>query len=233
MFRTTCVILAIALFGCSDGDSDTDVGGGPKDSGPDITSTPEGGAPMCGPNIYPCPPYGVQSGDVAANLEFVGYSDPKEHCTDHKDKVMDIDNARKISFREFHQPEAGCDSKKRDLLWVMVSAGWCGPCRTEVQQTQTEYAKGSVDSRVGIVNVVFETDKLGVPITDAFLKKWITSFNLTLPAVMDPSFKMGAYFDKKATPFNMLVETKTMKILYRQTGGDLSNIGKKISEYFN
>jgi hypothetical protein len=226
------ILAAIAMVGCSDdGNAEKDIGG-PKDSGPDITSTKEGGAPMCGVKIYPCPPYGVQSGDVASNMEFVGYSDPKEHCTAHQDKKMDIDTARKITFKEFHLPEAGCDSHKRDLLWVMVSAGWCGPCRTEVAQTQAEYEKGSVDSRVGIINLVFETDKPGVPVTDAFIKKWINSFKLTMPTVMDPSFKMGAYFDKKATPFNMLVETKSMKIIHRQTGGDLSNIGKKISEYF-
>jgi hypothetical protein len=191
------------------------------------------GAAACGSGIYPCGPYGVQVGDVAANLAFMGFSDDDNQCTDHKDKVMDLSKARQIAFADWHVGDASCAAKKKDLLWVMVSAGWCVPCQAEVQSTQKEFGAGAVDARLGILNIVFETKSHGEPADTNFVKTWINTFKLTFPVVADPSFKMGAYFNKKATPFNMLVETKTGKVYYRQVGGAISVVGQKITEFFS
>lgn len=222
------VSLALVLGGgCSSDDDEK-----PKDSGPDISFIPDTAPSPCGTGIYPCGPYGVNIDDVTKNLEFVGYSDPKEHCKEHKDKVMDTTTSRRISFKEFHLGDSSCTQYKREILWVMVSAGWCTPCQKEVSKTQNEYALNQVDQRVAILNILTETDNLSEPATDAFIKKWIQSFNLTFPVGMDPSFKLGAYFDVKAVPFNMLIETKTMKIIYRETGENLPGVGAKIQSYF-
>lgn len=191
------------------------------------------GGTACGPGVYPCGPYGVQIGDVAANLAFMGFSDDDNQCTEHKDKVMDLSKAHQVAFADWHVGDASCASKKKDLLWVMVSAGWCGPCKTEVQTTQKEYGAGAVDSRLAILNIVIETGNHGEPADTNYLKTWINGFKLTFPVVADPSFKMGAYFNKKATPFNMLVETKTGKVYYRQVGGAISVVGQKVTEFFN
>jgi hypothetical protein len=211
--------------------------GQPLDGGADVgpdTMAPDTGPPNCGPGIYPCPPYGTDIGDIADNLEFVGFMDPKNFCKAHEDKEMDLSTKQKIAFASWHvgDPDPTCDPHKRKLLWVMVSAGWCGPCKLEVQSTQVEYAAGKVDPRVGVVNVLFETGTLGEPITEDYLKTWINAYKLTMPVVMDPSFKMGTYFSAKATPFNMLVDTSNMKIYYHQTGGSLSIIGDKIQDFF-
>jgi len=72
-----------------------------------------------------------------------------------------------------------------------------------------------------------------VPATEAFIKTWINTYKLSLPVVMDPSFKMGAFFDRQAVPFNMLIDLKTMKVLHRKTGADLQGIGKKAVGYAN
>lgn len=212
--------------------------GKPLDGGVDQgadTMPPDTGPPNCGPGIYPCPPYGTDKGDIAEDMVFLGFMDPKNFCTAHEDKVMDLTTKRKIAFSQFHlgDPDPTCAPQKRKLLWVMVSAGWCDPCKLEVQATQNEYAAGKVDSRVGIVNVVFETGQLGEPITEAYLKLWINSFKLTMPVVMDPSFTMGKFFSAQATPFNMLVDTSNMKIYHHQTGGSLTTIGEKITDFFS
>jgi hypothetical protein len=229
--RATCV-LALLLGGCGTKDSNKDTGPLPPDSmQPDILSPFDQGA-TCGTTIYPCAPYGTNMGEVAANLEFLGFKDPNELCAAHKDKTLDMGNRVKIAFKDWFLGDSTCPTAKKDLLWVMVSAGWCGPCQQEVQETETQYKAGAVSSRLAVMNVVFETDKSNTPITEAFLKTWINAFNVTFPVVMDPTFKMGIYFNKAATPFNMLVETKTMKIYYRQTGGDLKTIGQQAAAYF-
>ncbi|MCK5798330.1 MAG: hypothetical protein KAI47_14155, partial [Deltaproteobacteria bacterium] len=124
---------------------------------------------------------------------------------------------------------SSCPAKKRKILWVMVSAGWCGPCQQEVAETQANYGKGDIDSRVHLMNIVYEDDK-SKPITESFAKLWAENkqFKLSFPVGMDPTFRMGTYFDRNAVPFNMLVDLSTMKIIYRQTGGDLSAVGSAL-----
>ena len=47
------------------------------------------------------------------------------------------------------------------------------------------------------------------------LHNWgsVSNHAVRFPLVIDPSFKMGAYFDSDATPLNMLVDVRTMTIL--------------------
>jgi hypothetical protein len=227
-------ITTLLLAGCGNKDGAKDSGPPPPDSiQPDILSPFDQGPSACGPTVYPCAPYGTNMGDVAANLEFLGFKDPNELCAAHKDKKLDMSSRVKVSFKDYFLGDGSCAAARKDLLWVMVSAGWCGPCQQEVQETESQYKAGSVSPRMAIMNIVFETDKPGTPIDEAFLKTWINAFGVTFPVVMDPTFRMGAYFNKAATPFNMLVETKTMKIYYRQTGGDLKTIGQQAAAYFS
>jgi hypothetical protein len=103
-----------------------------------------------------------------------------------------------------------------------------------VLETQQQFEAGYVQKELGILNIVFETGTGGEPITEAYIKdQWITGLGLSFPVAMDPSFKMGAYFDASGTPFNMLVETSNGKIFHRQVGGAIELVGDKIKEFFN
>lgn len=218
----------VMLVGCSDDGEGKDMG--IDTIAADFTSSSGDGPTQA---KYPAGPYGTKAGETAANLEFLGYMDPKTFCKKPADKKMDTSKLRPISFQSYHLGDSstGCAGYKPKLMWVMVSAGWCGPCITEVSSTQQQYAKNAITDGLELLNIVFE-DKASAPADGAFLKTWIAQGSLTFPVAMDPSFKMGAYFSKAAVPFNMLVDTKTMKIYYRQVGGSLTNIGKKISEFF-
>jgi len=233
MMRGTIIAaLLILLAGCSDKTTEERQDARTDRSLVDLLSLPDEGVPVCGPKTYPCGPYGTRTNDVAANLEFLGFSDPDEMCKAHDKKAQDTSKLRRIAFKDWYQadPTGACNRK---LLWVIVSAGWCGPCQEEVRDAATQYKGGQVDSRLGILNVVFETDNPGTPADGPFLNKWTTKLGLTFPVVMDPSFKMGAYFTREATPFNMLIDTSTMKIFYQLAGGDASFIGPQILAFFN
>ena len=232
MKRLTLAFAMAALLaaGCSD-DGNTQVK-------PDMTAsdfTTSGGGDTgagCGTGIYPCGPYGTGMGDVVQNLEFSGFFDAKHLCKKHKDEAMDTTTVRKLSFKDYFLGDSTCPTNRAKVLWVMVSAGWCGPCKYEVSTTQGWYSTGSVDDRIAVLNILFEDEK-SLPTTATFLKKWIADYKLTLPVLMDPSFKLGAFFDRKAVPFNMLIDTKTMKVVHRKTGADLNGIGKKAVELAN
>jgi thiol-disulfide isomerase/thioredoxin len=187
----------------------------------------------CGAGVYPCGPYGTTKNDTARNLEFIGYSDPDNFCKTHKDKTLDTSKLVKLSFASWHLENEKCTAKKRKLLWVMVSAGWCSPCKKEVDAVQAEVNAGSFDERVGIVNVVFEDAQHQAFDLPGFIKNtWIAQRKPSFPVVADPDFKMGAYFDRAATPFNMLVDTSNMKIIHRQVGGDIGAIQAQIDAFF-
>lgn len=221
---TLALIFTALIFGCSDDDSN-----GTKQDKAVVEK--DGGIPTCGKDIYPCSPYDTKVGSVAKNLEFKGFMDPKNFCTAHKDKKTSTDKLVPISFKSYHLGDSTCAANKPTLLWVMVSAGWCSPCKTEVQEVQKEYGAGTMDPKVGVMNVVYETTSAGTAVTEKFIKTWADNFKLTLPVVMDPDFKMGAYFSRANAPYNMLIDTSSMKIYYQQQGGKLADIKKKVDEF--
>ena len=47
------------------------------------------------------------------------------------------------------------------------------------------------------------------------LKNWgvASAHAVKFPLVLDPGFKVGAYFDSDATPLNMLIDVRTMTIV--------------------
>ena len=227
----TLSLLVISLFllglaACSDdAEPITDGGVSNLDTSTD-TST------ACGPTVYPCGPYGTSANDKVKNLELEGYMDPKELCQPHKDKVQDTSKVAKLSFKDYFTGDSTCKDQKKGLLWVMVSAGWCQPCKAEVQAVQAKYKAGSYNKALGIINVVIETTKNNEPADAKFIKQWADGYKLTFPVLMDPIFKTGAYFSKTAAPFNMLINTKEMTILYRSTGADLPKLEQKVTDFF-
>ena len=187
-------------------------------------------AASCGAGIYPCGPYGTQQGEVIANEKFTGWSDPDTFCKDSKDKVLDIDTVRNFSFKSWFDKPDKCPEKKKKLLWVMVSAGWCGPCIAEINEVMAQYRTGAFDSRVEVIDILFEDDN-GDPATPAFAKVWANQLKLTYPLLLDPTFKMGKYFSREAVPFNMLVDLETMKVFYAQTGNNLPAMGQQVQAF--
>lgn len=239
MKRGLLPVLAVTLLvaGCSKNESGSDLGACsaacPQCCGPDLSGPAPDSGP-CGPASYPCGPYGARTGEIAEDLDFLGYQDPDEQCKEHSAKQLDTSKLASISFKQFYLGDAA-KSCKRKLLWVMVSAGWCSPCKVEVPKVEADYAAGKIDSRVAVLNLVFETETKGELPDMSFLLAWINAFTpkLSFPVAMDPTFKMGAYFEKSKVPFNMLVGLDDMKIYYQQTGGDIANMYSKISAFLN
>ena len=230
---------AFLLMACSDdsGQSVTKKDGGQTQKDRSIAVgdkavTPDTTAKTCGPGIYPCGPYGAKAGDILKNHKFMGFRDPKDLCKDPKDKVPDTTKSVALSMQTFFQGDATCPTKKKKLLWVLGSAGWCGTCIKEVKTIQAALSANQIDSRVAFFNVLVDGKTVGGNPDEALLKAFLSTVKGTFPAAYDPTRSLTSYFTASYFPFNMLVDLSNMKIYYAKNGDSVSNIGTKIAQFF-
>ena len=193
--------LALAMPGCADvhsnGDSDaradaTDVlpDGAPETAEDDVGRAEE----PIGPDDYPPGPYGVAVGDRLENLRF-----------------LDTEG------RELDLADIYADRTVK-LLWIYATAGWCTVCATESPALpdlwSTYHPQG-----LQILAVVFE-DAAGNPAGVRYARSYATRYGFEFPTVADEPFVLGRYFDRAATPMNMLVDLTDMEILDIVMGWD-------------
>jgi hypothetical protein len=190
-------VVAIACWGfgagCGDDssgnpDGTTDASDGGPDESPDVTLD-DGSRPdePIGPGDYPPAPYGVAVGDRIENLLF---QDIDDHPLDLADIYADT-------------------SVK--LLWIYATAGWCSVCTIESAALpaiwNTFHPQG-----LQILGVVFE-DGAGNPAGVSYAHNYATRDAWPFLAAADQPFVLGRYFDKAATPMNMLVDLTDMRII--------------------
>lgn len=230
----TPLMILTLLNGCSDSEPDKGMldSGSAGDVGTVLTDGKAGGdkmtgdlmgdglqgsdvEPSCGPGVYPCSPYGTKVGDTVDDLSLQGFADPQFLCKASKDQVQDTSKLILHTFRKLYQGDPACASIKKKLLWIMVGAGWCDPCKDEVKEVQQLFASGELDDRVVPMSVVIAQDVVGQTVNEAFLRLWVDNlqFKLSFPVAMDPKLKMSRFVDAAAIPYNLLVELDTMTIV--------------------
>lgn len=159
---------------------------------------------------YPSGPYGTARGSTIANLSFLGWRHPAEANYDVKQLEL-------VRLSDFYDPDGQSEIK---LLAINASGVWCSACRSEYQDMhstniyETVHAKG-----IEILGALFE-DQGHFPAQPQDLHNWgITPAHaVKFPMVLDPGFKLGAYFDSDATPLNMVVDVRTMTIVSVEMG---------------
>lgn len=197
LFAATCLVL-----GCSSspltGSAGTDTG-----------SSPNAQVPGAGPTStfadYPAGPYGTGRGATIENLSFLGWRHPDA-------AGYDTAKFETVRLSDFYDPDGHTGLK---LLAINASAVWCGVCRAEYQDMKTTDVYATFRAKgVEILGTLFE-DNAYYPAQPVDLTNWgvLASHAVKFPLVLDPGFKMGAYFDSDATPLNMLVDVRTMHIV--------------------
>ena len=180
-----------------------------SESGGDLGATPGGGPGAGGPvstfAAYPAGPYGTTRGAVIENLSFIGWRHPDA-------AAYDITKFETVRLSDFYDPDGTRGVK---LLAINASAVWCGVCRAEYQDMKNSDVYATLHAKgIEILGAIFE-DNAYYPAQPQDLKNWgvLSTHQVKFPLVLDPGFKLGAYFDSDATPLNMLVDTRTMKIV--------------------
>jgi thiol-disulfide isomerase/thioredoxin len=189
------LIFGLFLFGCSEETSKSPDTSNTKDtaSTPDTTTSPDTTAPPAG---YPAGPYGIEEGDVIANLE-----------------LMNPDGSALLLGQLYQDPSA-------KMLLVSTSAGWCTACIEEQPTLQAKYEQYKDKGLVVMVSL-FETIDYE-PASAELAAAWKLQYELDFLVVADLEFVFADYYNTDLTPMNMFVNLETMEILYIGTGWDES-----------
>jgi AhpC/TSA family len=228
--RTCGVALALGVIACgsdvplggnltdpggpSNNENDTggsaDLGGAPESEGAESKDALDvaNEAPGYQSQAYPPGPYGIAEGATIENLSFLGWSAPQA-------AQYRVEEAGAIRLSDFYDPTG---EKGLELLLINSVAVWCGVCRTEYDDMRTSQIYSQLSARgVEMLGLLFE-DNDGLPARYVDMVNWGSAFEVKFPFGLDPAFKTGVYFDRSATPMNMLVDARTMEILVLVTG---------------
>lgn len=210
--------LAFATLGCTVGGDE-----------PPVPLPEEGGTTD---QAYPQGPYGINVGSVIGGFSFTGYVDP-ELGTGAPHQVP-------LSLADFYNPTGdgaypvgspfGEDTPLPRALVINVSAVWCGPCQHEAASVlpdkYEEFAPRGAELLLNLADGV----EPGVAATFSDLDNWVTTFPVRYPAVIDPTYQVGALFDSSSFPANIIVDTRDMTIVEVIAGVPEDAFWRKLSD---
>jgi hypothetical protein len=150
---------------------------------------------------------------VIENTTFLGWRDPV---------AANYDTAalEPVSLSDFYDPTGA----KAKLIVINASAVWCTVCQAELRQMKNDNTVETYRARgVQFLGTLFE-DATGAPARPSDLQLWGSAATraIAFPLVLDPGLKMGVYFTSDATPLNLIVDARDMRIVYAMMGYDSS-----------
>jgi thiol-disulfide isomerase/thioredoxin len=196
LIAVVVVVAAVALTACEKTEYVMPDGGDQEDA-----SVQDDAAPQCGPDTYPCPPYGTVPNTVLEDLGFTGWID------ENGNGDLADEEYRGWGLEYFYQLGLAGEAK---FLMLNASAGWCSVCRAETRtlaKLETDYK----DQGFRLAQIIFEDNSYN-PATKDFLTTWRDTYHLPFPLGLDASFKTGRYFDYAATPANFIIALKDMTV---------------------
>lgn len=176
------------------------------DSGPIVLE--DSGPAACGPpGENPTPAYGTTVGRTMTPFELT-------RCDG-------------TPFEFYGEEEGFCDSR---LTVILMSAGWCVPCRMEAELLEDRIIQPYGDRGVRVVQALMQDNDYGAP-TGEFCQGWVDQYGLTNPVVMDPEQVTQRYFPDDSIPGTLIVDSRGV-VRHREYGvsTNLRTITAKLDE---
>lgn len=205
---------AIFTFSCSSEPVTQGEGGAPspEQTQPAATSTAPAVVGDFAPvQAYPPGPYGHGVGAVIENLEFLGWRDPA---------AVNYDSTQltPIKLGDYYDP----NGTQTEIIVLNAAAVWCTVCQAEMRDMHNDGTYKSFLARKAQVFGTLFQDAAGDPAQPQDLTIWGANAarQIPFPLVLDPALKMGIYFASDATPLNLVIDARTMRILDVMMGYD-------------
>lgn len=233
LFTAVTALAALASSSCGGGTSDpTVVQLPPADhAAPGFASGQ--GQPKIGTVAYPAGPYGISKGSVVENYQFLGFANAS---------VMNDPAAmQNVMLADFYNPHAddptyapadastddrlygpdspyGAGTPKPRVLLIDVASVWCPPCNEEAKTTLPgKHLKYKPCGGEFLLQLA-DSATPGVAALPADLVRWDNRYKVDYPSSLDPSSKLAALFSQDAFPSNLIIDTRTMKIIDVEAG---------------
>jgi hypothetical protein len=173
---------------------------------------------------YPEGPYGTRVGDTVENLCFSGWTHPKT-------AGFDAGQLGPLCLGDFN------DETDARLLLVESCAVWCVACRFEYGGSEDHQSLGdALDARRAegfrVLGTIFQGGNSD-PATPKDAATWAKTFDVDFPFAVDEEHKLGLFTSPNVAPFNLLVDTRTMKIVFLLDGDEPATLFDKVDRFLN
>ena len=156
---------------------------------------------------YPAGPYGVTAGTIAEDISWEnGWREPLA-------KGFDTSAFETIALSDYYDPDG---AKGYRAIVVNASARWCSICKTEQKHIREQHGTWGPRGAV-FVEALFEDASTG-PAKPEDLVAWGNTYQIGWVLVLDPANQLGRFFDRSASPMNMIINARTMEIRSIVTG---------------
>jgi len=173
-------------------------------------------------SAYPAPPYGTKPGSVVQDLCFQGWTDPA--AADY-----DPTKLKQICLSDFHADPAA------RLLLIESCAIWCVACKFEYggsgdRPSLAEQLEERESTGFRVFGTIFQNGASN-PASPNDAAQWTSTYSLPFPFAVDDEHKIGLFSSPNVAPFNMLVDTRTMKIVLSLEGDEPAVLFGKADQF--
>ena len=89
--------------------------------------------------------------------------------------------------------------------------GWECPSRSPCRSTSARC--GAPPATTEFLLSLGDSATQGTPATPKDLFNWTKKYKVDFPSTIDPDYKLGEFFTSNAWPSNVIIDTRTMKIV--------------------
>lgn len=221
IFKGSLLLVAAFVVGCGSNYADV-----PDDlvdaiKNPKLPVRPDAGAAPS----YPAPPYGTRVGDTVEALCFVGWKNPKADA-------FDTDKTVPICIDEYYDPSGA----RNKLLLIESCTVWCAACRVEYEgsgdrPSLSEHLALRESKGFRVLGTIFQ-DAAAQPATTEDAALWARTFDLSFPFAVDQDHtQLGRFSPSTIAPFNMLIDTRSMKIVLELPGDEPATLFQAVDDF--
>jgi len=180
----------------------------PRNGAGDGDASDHGGVPSVGagcdrntPIAYPPGPYGHDANVVIQDVCVRGFPSPG------------VTMLAPMALHDFYDPSG---SRGMRLLFLSGTEMWCDPCNRQTAEYGETFQR-LAGKPVAFFQIIFTGPKVGVGPTESELKAWEGLYELPFWLAMDDQRLTKEDFPQPH-PTALLIDTTTMKVVYRLVG---------------
>jgi len=204
--RTIPLLLTLALFlsACDDDPTGTFVNEPLVLQSGDSYDTDQ-----CGPDIYPCPPYGTRQYQTVRNIPFLPANPAAEDMAEEDGIAW---------LKYFYDLRA----QGYSLLLVTTTTAWCEVCEAQMATLPAmvaQYGHLATTPQVAFLGVVTENDSLeDASIEEASVYSTGHDLDDLVPVTNDANLAFRQLMTASSYPFNIFIDLENMEIIGYESG---------------